>query len=431
MQSILRPSPRQSPEQGNRIRFFRLVLSLLVLSFTLESIIEIILLPANTTRWLIVIAIVDITGIIAFLISRSGNTRSAGIFLVIVLWGLMTGLSITENGVRSPTIDIAYLVIILVAGMVIDEQAGLGTGILSAVTLFGMSLAGMKGLLPASPVQRTNLAIWEADIFYLAIVIVLQYLTIHSIRQAMEQAHREQLERIRLEASLREAEEERARNQTRIELHRLLTDQLEKERLKIARDLHDGPVQDLIGTIFSLKGLIDEAPDDHYQNCLAEVQASLQEQVSNLRAFSGELRSPTLVKFGLQKALLEHLNQFHEKHPGIAFRLSVIPENIELSEAIRLTLFRIYQEAMNNIARHAQASRVEVHVAEVDHEVTLEIHDNGVGFAPPQEWIDLARQGHLGMVGMRERVETIGGQFKVESQVNQGTTIQVLLPHKK
>ncbi len=84
---------------------------------------------------------------------------------------------------------------------------------------------------------------------------------------------------------------------------------------------------------------------------------------------------------------------------------------------------------MNNIVRHAHATQISIQVAAKDHQAHLKISDNGVGFKPPDEWMDLARHGHLGLVGMRERAETMGGHLEIVSQENQGTTVQVVLPY--
>ncbi len=417
-----------NPEQTHQTRLFWIIEGLIALSFTFESVVEIFLIPANIFRWLLVIAVIDGTALITFLISRAGYIRQAGLIFVGALLALFTGLAITENGVRAPTIDIAYLVIIIASGLILGERAGFITGVICSLTLLGLTVAGDRRLLPGDQVHRTIWATLEADIFYLAIVIGLQYLAIHTIKDALDQAHRELMERRRLEGNLRQAEEERAQTQMRVELSHLLSEQLEKERVKIARDLHDGPVQDLIGATFSLQNLIEDATDEKYRQNLEAVQATLHDQISSLRAFAGELRSPTLVKFGLSSAIREHLDGFHEKYPEIDVQFAACPNDTFLPEAARYTLFRIYQEVMHNIIRHAHATQISIQVATKDHQVSMEISDNGVGFTPPKEWMDLARHGHLGLVGMRERAETIGGQLEIISEENQGMTVQVVLP---
>jgi PAS domain S-box-containing protein len=223
-------------------------------------------------------------------------------------------------------------------------------------------------------------------------------------------------------------EQERLHDQAQLEVQRLLANQREQERIKIARDLHDGPVQQLVGITFSMKALIEDAEGSSLQPELLSVQSTVQELIDNLRIFAGELRPPTLMKFGLEKAIRSHLDEFHEMHPGIAVQLDALQLDINLPEAIRLALFRIYQEAMSNILRHAHATQVSVRLHDEGTSVILEIQDNGVGFVAPTEWMELARNKHLGLVGMRERVDAIGGQIAITSQNGIGTSIHVSVP---
>jgi signal transduction histidine kinase len=91
-------------------------------------------------------------------------------------------------------------------------------------------------------------------------------------------------------------------------------------------------------------------------------------------------------------------------------------------------LFRIFQESMNNIVRHANASTARIKLWLEKNKVQLEIQDDGAGFQLPADWVDLAREGHLGLVGMRERAEALGGRIVVSSGECSGTTIQVEIP---
>ncbi len=101
-----------------------------------------------------------------------------------------------------------------------------------------------------------------------------------------------------------------------------------------------------------------------------------------------------------------------------------------MPDEIRLGLFRIYQEAMNNTIKHSGATRVKVTFRKTDEQAALEIRDNGAGFTMPEEWdwLELARRGHLGLVGMRERAEAMGGTLEVVSQPGEGVRIAVTVP---
>ncbi len=221
---------------------------------------------------------------------------------------------------------------------------------------------------------------------------------------------------------------ETATQQTvQIELQHRLLEQREQERQQIARDLHDGPVQEILSAMYALQEMQDRlegSPDLGAR--ISRVQESLSRQVAELRTYAGELRPPALVKFGLAKGIRSHLEAFQEKHPGMAIQfIEDHQEGALVPDQPRLAIFRIYQEAMNNIARHSQATSVQIHLHKGEHEVTLDIRDNGVGFDLPADWLELIRQGHLGLAGMRERTEAIGGRFEVLSTAGTGTLVRV------
>ncbi len=90
-----------------------------------------------------------------------------------------------------------------------------------------------------------------------------------------------------------------------------------------------------------------------------------------------------------------------------------------------MACFRIYQELLNNVVRHAEATTVDVRFSLNETEACLEIQDNGRGFEVPRRWVEMVRQGHLGLVGVHERAEAMGGTVKVISAVGQGTTVRV------
>jgi PAS domain S-box-containing protein len=228
------------------------------------------------------------------------------------------------------------------------------------------------------------------------------------------------------EKALKENEQNRAR----IEVQRLLIEQREQERLQIARDLHDGPLQEITAASFALQSmLIDcqrQSPDQ--ATGFETIRTSLQAAASELRGYAQELRPPVLTRFGLEKAIKAHLVTFKEKHPGIAVDFTAIQDGDLLTEPIRVALYRIYQEALNNILKHAHATRVAVQMAKTSQEVILTIQDNGEGFDFTGDWLDFARQGHLGLVGMQERAEAIGGQLELTSSNSEGTRVLVRVP---
>jgi len=207
------------------------------------------------------------------------------------------------------------------------------------------------------------------------------------------------------------------------ELQRRIMHGRELERLRVAQNLHDGPLQEIISVTYQLKALENSLTDPVEVERLRSVLHTLHQLARSLRTVCTELRPPTLIPFGLKKAILSHAEEFSSAHPGIEINLDLDFDGQILPEQIRLVFYRIYQEAMNNILRHAQAKAVWVHFHMSDQLAHLEIRDNGIGFKIPDKWILFARQGHLGLVGVMERVREIGGNIEIAAAPGKGTRI--------
>jgi two-component system sensor histidine kinase DegS len=214
-----------------------------------------------------------------------------------------------------------------------------------------------------------------------------------------------------------------------IELHHLLIEEREKERMQLARNLHDGPIQDLLATMFSMQDLLMDDVAPGVIERLKAIKTSLQAIVSELRTNVTELRSPILSHYGLQKAIQADLENFQQKYPEIKVHYVGITKEVNLPESRLSALFKIYQEAMRNIIRHSAASEISIHYEVSGEALGLSIEDNGSGFMPPDDWLSLAQQGHFGLVGIRERIETIGGQVDIHSHPGKGTGIKITVPH--
>ncbi len=212
------------------------------------------------------------------------------------------------------------------------------------------------------------------------------------------------------------------------EMRRRLMQGRELERLKLAQDLHDGPLQEIIGVIFQVESLENSNLQENDKTSLQAIQASLHQLSDSIRNICGELRPPTLIPFGLEKAIRSHIDGFRSAHPEINVNLDLAQDGRTLAENPRIVLFRIFQETLNNVVRHSQASEVNIRFALDQDEASLEIKDNGIGFELPTRWIRLARQGHLGLVGSLERIEEIGGNLVVTTAPAQGTTILASIP---
>jgi PAS domain S-box-containing protein len=215
------------------------------------------------------------------------------------------------------------------------------------------------------------------------------------------------------------------------EVQNRLLESREMERVQLAQELHDDPIQDLYGILYQLNDFADAISGEDRLEQFSGIRSTVQQVIHTLRAICGELRSPTLAPFGLEGAIREHVDQFQAKHPQIKVSLDLKYDGDLLPEQMRLNLFRIYQQAMNNVARHSEATHVSVLFTWDADRVDFQVEDNGRGFEVPARWIGLVRQGHLGLVGAAERAELIGGRFKVVSAPGKGTTIQVTVPRNQ
>lgn len=219
------------------------------------------------------------------------------------------------------------------------------------------------------------------------------------------------------------------------EVHRRLLDSIEAERLYLAQELHDGPIQELYGITFLLSGIWK--PDLTEPGAAAELQEQLDSSsemvkrvVDALRSICGELRPPALAPFGLEKAIHAHIEQVSKNHPDLAIYLDLAPDGQLIPERMRLALFRVYQHAVSNIIRHSQAKHMQINFSLNSEQVVLSIEDDGCGFELPARWIEFARGGHLGLVGTAERVRSIGGQLEIITARGKGTVIRVTAPIK-
>ncbi len=230
----------------------------------------------------------------------------------------------------------------------------------------------------------------------------------------------------------RKAEEDQAReNATRVEVQRRLIEYREKERLHIAQELHDGPIQDLLATIYGVNEVrmaLQAGETGEMAQRLEELQASLQAQVQSLRSFTRELRPPAVLAFGLEKAMRSYCESFTGQYPDLFLHLDLMPDGEMLSEELRMALFRIFQELLKNVVRHANTNEAHVHFRIEGGLAILEVHDHGDGFDVPVDWLPILRAGHFGLVGVRERALAVGGLVDVESSPGAGTRIKAVVP---
>ena len=218
------------------------------------------------------------------------------------------------------------------------------------------------------------------------------------------------------------------RDEDRTRLLRRTNAAIEQERNRIARDLHDGPVQGVSAASLSLEAallMLNAGDVEGGVGLLIRIREELAGEADDLRRLMANLRPPVLEERGLMPALRESLARFEaDTGIGTEFTGSVADE---IPGDLETLAYRVVQEALTNVGRHAEASRVLVHLdADGDH-VRIEVEDDGRGFDPGQTR-DYLRSGRVGLASMRERVELASGTFAIRSNPGRGTAVMATIP---
>lgn len=202
----------------------------------------------------------------------------------------------------------------------------------------------------------------------------------------------------------------------------------EEERVRIAAELHDGPLQRLAEVGFGLERVrirLERGEAVPAQAVLEPLQDVLAKEVQSIRAMMSSLRPPALDEQGLEGALRDVAATFSARTGG-ACRLRVDAPG-RLDPEAETILYRVAQEALRNVEKHAQASDVDLALLQRDGHVELTVRDDGKGFDPSATGRSFA-DDHLGIAAMRELVRMAGGSFRIESRPGMGTTVISALP---
>jgi signal transduction histidine kinase len=219
-----------------------------------------------------------------------------------------------------------------------------------------------------------------------------------------------------------------ARQQERERALAKVLEAAQTERIRLAADLHDGPVQELTALSYGLERVdrrLETQGPDAARALLGEQKEQLTEVTRTLRNLLSELRPPALDEHGLAGALKLYGDSF-AKHANLNVSFDAQVDHRPAPE-VETIVYRVTQEALTNVSKHAQARHVWIRLTAEEHAVDLTIRDDGIGFDPAQAAL-LLKDGHFGLAGMRERVELGGGRLELDSRPGEGTTIGVELP---
>jgi signal transduction histidine kinase len=262
----------------------------------------------------------------------------------------------------------------------------------------------------------------------------------HAAQKQAEELRRSQMslqESLEARTSLNRQLFERLRNQVRAldqlnaalqaTQRRLITER-EDERKALARELHDQIIQDMLSVNYRLEEIENVEVSPALQKELESIRHLIRSMVGELRQLCGDLRPPSIEHHGLSAAIDSLAHEWAERN-DIQLQLEIDPALGRLPETIELSVFRIVQEGLNNIRKHASAKHVRLSLQKTSAaNLLVRLEDDGLGLAGPVDLASLSVQKHYGLVGISERVAMLGGLMNIESSNGNGTILQVEIP---
>jgi signal transduction histidine kinase len=205
----------------------------------------------------------------------------------------------------------------------------------------------------------------------------------------------------------------------------------ERERTRLAAELHDGPIQHLSSMAYAIDRAdrrFTTGESEKGIEILRQVRDHLGGEIADLRRMMAYLRPPVLDEGGLESALRDYTQDFGHRQE-LACRFEATLDGGQIVPDVETIIYRVSQEALTNVARHANARHVQVRLLDGGDTVELQVHDDGRGFDLAEQRA-FARRGHFGLLGMRERVEGVGGTWTLRSTPGGGTTVCATLPRQ-
>ena len=267
-------------------------------------------------------------------------------------------------------------------------------------------------------------ALFESSaVFIIGNVLAISF---NSLRR--EREHRAQLE-VAQQEQQKVTEELRVMQQNLRFYLQQATRAQEEERKRISHELHDDTIQALVVLSRQLDALAsgDKGLSEEKRLRLEELWKQTDNILRGVRRLSQDLRPAALDRLGLLPAV-EWLASEVKEYSGISTKVNVVGEGRRLPEEVEIALFRISQEALRNVWRHSGATSAEITIEFDENKVRITVSDNGKGFELPENVGDLAKNGKLGLAGMQERAQLIGGVLTVKSETGKGSSITVEMP---
>jgi signal transduction histidine kinase len=295
--------------------------------------------------------------------------------------------------------------------------------------------AGIFFAVAITPIEKTHRSAQEAAVQLKKFIETLSQRTVElaasNLELSLEIAQRKVAEEALKKSEGHYSELLRQSDRLQEQLRRLSRQILsaqEDERKRISRELHDVIAQTLTGINIRLATLKTEAAinTNGLNRNIARTQRLVEKSVNIVHEFARELRPAVLDDLGLIPALHSFVKLF-SKRTRIHVHLKAFAGVEELDSNQRTILYRVAQEALTNVSRHAQASRVEVEIQKMSDGICMNVKDNGKSFEV-ERVLNAKGRKRLGLLGMRERLEMVGGRFQVESVAGKGTTVTAHIP---
>ncbi|MEF3305154.1 sensor histidine kinase [Paenibacillus sp. GYB003] len=222
---------------------------------------------------------------------------------------------------------------------------------------------------------------------------------------------------------------ETAKNRQLIGLKIILAQ--EEERKRIAREIHDGPAQAMANMVLRseiAERMIDRKEYTNLKEELSDLKAAVRSGLEEVRKIIFNLRPMALDDLGLMPTLRKYVQDFEDR-TKIHIRFEVSGVEARLPSAMEVAVFRLVQEALANVLKHSRATHAGIEITYQRHMVKIVAKDNGIGFSLDKLEAMIARgNSHFGIMGMRERVELLGGRMDIESEPNAGTKLTMIIP---
>lgn len=201
----------------------------------------------------------------------------------------------------------------------------------------------------------------------------------------------------------------------------------ERERQHIAAYLHDDVGQSLAICQIMLGEILKSEPSTESVRDIKQIRETLEEIIEKTRSLTFDLSSPNLYKFGLELAVKEMLKDYQEEH-DILFSFKGDKQSKQISEELRITLFKAVRELIVNIIKHAQATKVKVSILKEGDNIKVCVEDNGVGAEMSKFDFNSDENSGFGLFNVRERLDYLGGYIEIESEPGDGTCITLVAP---